>query len=80
MKNSWTQGIDSERAIDVKQNFKESTVLRKRFFEVVTEMIESNRKSQVSKALYESPNWPYLQADKAGYERALRDMVDLFSE
>lgn len=80
MKTSWTAGVDKERSIDIRQNFKESTVLRKRFFELIFEMIESNRKTQVSKSLYDNPNWPYLQADKAGYERALRDMIDLFSE
>jgi hypothetical protein len=80
MKISWTQGVDKERAIDIKQNFKESTVLRKRFFELMVELIDSNRKNQVSKVLYDNPSWPYLQADRAGYERALRDMIDLFSE
>jgi hypothetical protein len=80
MKTSWLQGLEKERAIDVRQNFKESLVLRKRFFEIVYEMIESSRKAQVSKDLYESPSWGYQQADRIGYERALRDILELFKE
>jgi hypothetical protein len=72
--------LDTQVAIDVKQNFKESVVLRRRFTELAADMIESNRKAQVSKAAYDNPNWSFVQADRAGYERALRDMVELFSE
>lgn len=80
MKTSWLQGVEKERSIDIKQNFKESLVLRKRFFEIIYEMIETNRKGQISKSLFDSPNWAFHQADRVGYERALRDMLELFSE
>jgi hypothetical protein len=80
MKTSWLQGVEKERAVDIRQNFKESLVLRKRFFELVYEMIESSRKFQTSKDLYDSPSWAYLQADRVGYERALRDILDLFKD
>lgn len=80
MKTLWLRGIDGEKAIDIRQNFKESLVLRKRFFEIIYEMIEEGRKAQASKDLYESPTWAYQQADKMGYERALRDILEIFKD
>lgn len=80
MKTIWTLGLSKEVESDVRQNFKESTVLRKRAVEILSDMIEVERKIQVSKTLYDNPNWVYQQADKCGYERALRNIIELFSE
>jgi hypothetical protein len=77
MKASWLNGLEKQREIDVRQNFKESLVIRKRLVEMLTETIESSRKVQISKGLYDNPNWSYVQADRTGYERAIRDIIDL---
>jgi len=80
MKASWLNGLEKQREIDVRQNFKESLVLRRRLTEMLSDIIESGRKTQVSKGLYDTPNWPLLQADRVGYERAIRDIIDLISD
>jgi hypothetical protein len=41
---------------------------------------EETYRSSFSSKSYESPNWAYEQADKAGYVRALRAVIDLLKE
>lgn len=77
MKTSWTRGLDAQNAKDVTQFYKESVMLRKRLSVMLQHTIEDKRAGQVLESLYESPNWPYLQADRVGYERAIRDIIDL---
>lgn len=80
MKQSWTSGLDKELAVDVKQNFKESLVMRKRLQELLLEKVADSQKVGRSKTAYNNPNWPYVQADHRGYERALHEIIDLISE
>lgn len=80
MKTSWTQGLDKELVVDVRQNFKESLVLRKRMEEMLSEKMASSQRTSRSKSSYENPNWAYLQADARGYERALQEVIELISE
>lgn len=79
MKQSWTMGLDREVSHDVVQNFKESAVVRRRLVQLLLNKIESSAKEGRMKDLYESPSWPYLQADKRGYERAMQEIIDLVS-
>lgn len=80
MKTVWLHGLDDQKVSDLKQRFKECIIVRKRFFELVIKMIEEGRKESSSKAMLDSPNWALQQADRMGYERALRDMLELFSD
>lgn len=80
MKLSWTQGLDKELQVDIRQNFKESLVLRKRLVELLLDKVTSSQRESRSKQLYDNPNWAYLQADKRGYERAMHEIIDLISE
>lgn len=79
MKHSWLKGLEEEREKDVRANFKEALVLRKRMKEILEEKIEENRRVSRSKSSFDTPNWPYLQADALAYERALFDIIDLIS-
>lgn len=79
MKASWTAGIEKEAAVDVKQNYKESLVLRKRLVELLEEKASSSVRTSRAKDNYDSPNWAYLQADARGYERALTEVISLIS-
>jgi hypothetical protein len=79
MKTSWLQGLDETRRTEVKQNFKESGVLRRRMIEILYKKIgESNSASRL-KSNYEKPSWAYEQADARGYERAMSEMIELVS-
>lgn len=80
MKTSWTQGVEKERQVDVRQNFKESLVMRQRLVEMLEAKIKASQRASRSEELYDNPNWHLLQADKRGYERALSDVIDLIFE
>ena len=80
MRVSWTKGLEKQAAIDVKQNYKEAVVIRRRLRELLLEKISASHKASFSKEGYESGNWAYLQADARGYERALNDVVSMISE
>jgi hypothetical protein len=80
MKISWTKGLDKEQQLDVRGNYKEALVMRRRLVVMLKDKIELSAKAGRSKELYESPNWAYLQADARGYERAISDVIDLISE
>lgn len=77
MKTSWKKGLDAQQASDIEQRFKEAGLVRRRLDVLLREMIEEKRNGSVAERLYDSPNWAYLQADRAGYERALRDVISL---
>jgi hypothetical protein len=80
MKLSWTKGLDEQLAKDVVQNFKEAVVMRRRMKTILLSKIEASAHEGRAKDLYESPSWPYLQADKRGYERAMEEIIDLISD
>lgn len=77
MKTSWTQGLEPERTKDVRANFKEALVLRKRLKELLEDKVEASLRKGRSESSYESPSWAYLQADQKGYERALFEIISL---
>lgn len=80
MKTSWTKGLDEQLTKDVVQNYKEAAVMRRRMAVILSKKIEESAREGRLKDLYESPSWPYLQADKRGYERAMQEVIDLISD
>jgi len=56
----------------------------KKIRELLTSYLEkkmdSKRKLSVKESKYESPNWALCQADRVGYERALRDILNLIKD
>ncbi len=79
MKVSWTKGVDKELAIDIRQNFKESLVMRKRLAQLLEEKAEVSLAASRSKVTYDNPNWALLQADAVGYQRALQEVISLIA-
>lgn len=80
MQIRWKRGLDDQQAIDIEQRYKEAGLVRRRLEVILRDMIEEKRTGSVSESLYDSPNWAYQQADRAGYERALRDVISLIKE
>lgn len=80
MKQSWTSGLNKELATDVRANYRESLVLRRRLVKMLTDKINASSKEGRSKLLYDNPNWALLQADQRGYERAFAEIIDLIDE
>lgn len=80
MKTKWTQGLNADETKEMVSYFKSSLLLRKRLDKIIRDKIESSTASSLSKDTYDSPSWAYLQADRNGYERALREIISLISE
>jgi hypothetical protein len=80
MKASWTSGLNKELANDVRINFKEALVVRRRLAKMLEGMADASTKASRSKLLYDNPNWALLQADQRGYERALSEIIKLIDE
>lgn len=79
MKSSWVKGLQKERERDVRANFLEALVLRKRLSEILNEKVQESQRVNRAKSTYENPNWAYIQADSCGYERALQEIIELLS-
>jgi hypothetical protein len=80
MKQSWTSGLNKELATDVRTNFRESLVVRRRLVKMLNDKINASTKEGRSKLLYDNPNWALLQADQRGYERAFAEIIELISD
>ena len=79
MKTVWTKGMDPKQKEALRASFGASADIRERAIVLLREKVETNRKHRRADAAYESPNWAYQQADLCGYERALEEMINLFS-
>ncbi|MNX92200.1 hypothetical protein D3C86_1243300 [compost metagenome] len=80
LKTTWTAGLQKEPADEVRRNYKESLVLRRRLAKILHDKADTSVKDSRSKLLYENPNWALLQADQRGYERAMAEIIALISE
>ena len=79
MKTSITKGMTEEETKEISMEFISSVYLRKRLVEVLEDRIASSRASVIASSSYDSPAWPFVQADNNGYERALREVISLLS-
>jgi hypothetical protein len=80
LKVTWTAGLPKELASEVRINYKESLVLRRRLAKILEDKADASVKTSRSKLLYDNPNWALLQADQRGYERAMAEIIELISE
>jgi hypothetical protein len=80
LKTVWTSGLAKELANEVRTNYKESLVLRRRLAKLLEDKADASVKNSRSKLLYDNPNWSLLQADQRGYERAVMEILELISE
>lgn len=80
MKQSWITGLDKEQVKDVKVNYLEALVMRRRLIKMLEAKVGSSHKAGRSKEAYSSPNWALEQADARGYERAMADVIDLIND
>lgn len=77
MRATWTTGLGKQEASEIKKDFLQSVHLRKRLTDILTSRIESSRVNSISPDKYDSPSWAYIQADNVGFERALREVINL---
>jgi hypothetical protein len=80
MKVSWTTGLSKQEATELRANYKEALVLRRRLVKLLRADQDASTKQSRSKLLYDNPNWALLQADQRGYERAISEIISLIDE
>lgn len=73
MKVSLTKGLDEKEAERIKLAFTNSKTIRERLIEILSDRSELD----LLPSQYDSPSWPYLHADRIGYSRAIKEMIDL---
>ncbi len=77
MKHSLTNGLDVDAKSDLEGTFIAALLLRKRLAVVLAKKIEDARAGSVKKEKYDCANWAYLQANNVGYERAMRELIEM---
>ncbi len=76
MQIDWTKNIkDPEEKATFIVSVKSASHVLERMAEILCDKLEADAKSL--KDDYHSPTWAYRQADKVGYARALREVIDL---
>lgn len=68
---------DSKERADFEGYVRNSVSLFERLKEIIDNKIDTARKEGLSSKSYDKPSWPMYQADKVGYERALREILEL---
>lgn len=79
MKNSWFSGLEPDAKEQMRDYFKGSSLLRERLGKILEDKVKNKRKLTSSIEAYESPAWAYTQADTNGYERAIKEVIELIS-
>lgn len=70
----WLDDVDKEKKEKYIQVLKSSPELKK-LQEELKSLKESLRSERSSKGLYDTANWPYVQADYAGQDRLLTKLI-----
>lgn len=78
MKTVWTHGLKADDTKkDVEEAYAQGGLLRRRLSELLQEKMESEVVARTKREDYDSPSWPFKQADSCGYLRALREIISL---
>jgi hypothetical protein len=75
MKTLWLKGVESDKHDAVKSSFKSGVDLRERLKALCADKIATAMTTHRNQ--YDSPSWPYEQADVIGYRRALEEIISL---
>lgn len=63
-----------------RQRVEQDFALAYNAFERLTDILRRKTKTDTSFSDYEVANWAYLQADKNGYNRALKEILNLINQ
>jgi hypothetical protein len=80
MRQSWTNGLAPDAAKELRGDFFSSQVTRKRLAVLLEDKMKAAQDLSETKGGYDVPNWAYKQADNVGYQRALKEVIDLILE
>lgn len=80
MKTSLLDGLNAKDKEEMTGLFIAALRLRKRYGELIEKKIETNNAMRVSTNAYDSPSWAFQQADRNGYERAMKEIISLLTD
>lgn len=78
MKSRWFSTLGDDERKELEQEFKSCVRMREKAIEILRKDIESLYASMGSEKDYNSPSWPYVQAEKLGEVKALKKLISLF--
>lgn len=79
MKTAWTAGLNEQQKEELRNAFVANAALRQRAIEMMQKKMDSSMQKSRAASTYENTNWAYLQADARGYERAMQEIISLFT-
>jgi len=77
VKTIWFQDLPKAQQEQFKQNVIGSKLILDKLSKIVYNMGVSGESVKLTD--YDSPSWSHKQADQNGYNRALRDIIDLIT-
>lgn len=77
MKTTWTAGLKPDAKKEIVEDFNSVPALRARLISILEKKIRSNGTEKQKPENYALASWPMFQADGIGYERALREVINL---
>lgn len=78
MKSRWFNSLEADERNELEREFKSCVRVREKIIEILTKDVESLQNSMGNEKDYNSPSWPYIQADKLGEVKALKKLISLF--
>lgn len=79
MKTDWLQDTTEDSKKDRRKLIMTHKPVLDILKTIMEKKLEALTTAQVSKNLYDSPNWAYMQADYAGAARVYKEMIDLLT-
>lgn len=70
----------NDQEIELRQSFVAAVPLRRALSEVIEGKITEAHNAQIANSNYSNPNWAFKQADSAGYQRAMKEILNFLSE
>ena len=74
----WFEGLNPKDKETLTHVLENNPVLIPRLLEILDQYEEEELRAERTKAQYESPSWPYVQADRNGALRAYNNIKILF--
>lgn len=76
--STWHKGVQDETEVkEIKETVLRAAPALERLQKILNQKLEGRKPTK--RADYDNPNWPYLQADWVGYERALTEVLNLIT-
>jgi hypothetical protein len=77
---TWTAGLKPEEVNELVKQLEGAQPIWERLSSILDQRVKASVDKQLSFSTYESPNWAYVQADAVGYQRAIKEILELIKE